>query len=167
MRKISNVFMALTALLAISVPISANADDQTLPEKVRQANDRFNDVEVAISEGYVPIPCTSGVDGGAMGVHYVNAALIADHVIDIAKPEAVMYEPDADGKLHLVAAEYITTTGPVDLEDQLFSYSSSPNRYGLPAFYELHVWAWKKNPKGPFADMNPDVSCEHHHPTAH
>ncbi|TIO10603.1 MAG: hypothetical protein E5X89_09450 [Mesorhizobium sp.] len=40
---------------------------------------------------------------------------------------------------------------------------SAPNRYGLGAFYETHVWAWKGNPTGTFADMNPNVSCD---PTA-
>lgn len=101
-----------------------------------------------------------------MGVHYVNPTLIGDEVIDITKPEAVMYEPGADGKMQLVAVEYITTKGPANLGGQLFSFTSSPNRYGLPAFYELHVWAWKENPKGPFADMNPTVSCEHAHDMA-
>ena len=27
-------------------------------------------------------------------------------------------------------------------------------------FYELHVWAWKQNPTGAFADNNPKVSCD-------
>jgi hypothetical protein len=44
-----------------------------------------------------------------------------------------------------------------------FNFNSSPNRYGLGEFYELHVWAWKGNPTGTFADMNPKVSCD---PTA-
>ena len=44
----------------------------SLVDKVRGANDRFKDVSVAVSEGYAPIPCASGVDGGAMGVHYVS-----------------------------------------------------------------------------------------------
>jgi hypothetical protein len=35
--------------------------------------------------------------------------------------------------------------------------------YGLGPFYELHVWAWKTNPRGGFADMNPNVTCEHAH----
>ncbi len=39
-------------------------------------------------------------------------------------------------------------------------YVASPNRYGLSAFYELHVWAWQSNPNGMFADFNPQVSCE-------
>ena len=50
-------------------------------------------------------------------------------------------------------------TPPV-LMGQLFNYVGAPNRYGLPAFYELHVWAWKSNPSGVFADWNPHVSCE-------
>ncbi len=46
------------------------------------------------------------------------------------------------------------------LEGHLFSFNNAPNRYGLGPFYELHVWAWKGNPKGTFADMNMDVSCD-------
>ena len=34
------------------------------------------------------------------------------------------------------------------------------NLNGPPAFYELHVWAWKDNPRGSFADWNPSVSCD-------
>jgi hypothetical protein len=136
------------------------ATTNPLAVKVREVNERFADVATATSEGYAPIPCVSGVEGGAMGVHYVNGALIEDAAIDIAKPEAVMYEPQPDGSMQLVAVEYITTEGPANLEGHLFSYTNSPNRYGLPPFYELHVWAWRDNPTGTFADMNPNVSCE-------
>ena len=94
-----------------------------------------------------------------MGIHYVNAAYVGDDAIDLARPEAVMYEPMPDGSLTLVAVEYITSKGPASLEGQLFSFTSAPNRYGLGPFYELHVWAWKMNPTGTFSDMNPDVSC--------
>ncbi|MEP9387830.1 hypothetical protein [Mesorhizobium sp. KR9-304] len=131
-----------------------------LADKVRAANSRFQHVSVATAEGYTPIPCASNANGnGAMGIHYVNAAYVGDDVIDLARPEAVMYEPMPDGSLALVAVEYITSKGPASLEGQLFSFTSAPNRYGLGPFYELHVWAWKVNPAGPFADMNPDVSC--------
>jgi len=140
---------------------AANANGTgTLDEKVRAANSRFENVAMATAEGYAPIPCASGITGGAMGIHYVNAAYLKDDAVDLAKPEAVMYEPMADGKLKLVAVEYITSKGPASLEGQLFNFNSAPNRYGLGAFYELHVWAWKKNPTGTFADMNPDVSCD-------
>jgi hypothetical protein len=131
-----------------------------LADSVREANARFADVAVAIGEGYTPIPCVSGIDGGAMGIHYVNGALIDDAKIEIEHPEAVMYEPGPDGTMELIAVEYITLTGPAELGGHLFSFTNAPNRYGLPAFYELHVWAWRQNPTGAFADMNPAVSCD-------
>ncbi|MBL8593734.1 MAG: hypothetical protein JNK01_13700 [Devosia sp.] len=134
--------------------------DNPLANKVREVNARFADVGVATAEGYAPIPCVSGIEGGAMGIHYVNGALIEDGLVDISKPEAVMYEPQADGSMQLVAVEYITTKGPANLDGHLFSFTNSPNRYGLPPFYELHVWAWRANPTGSFADMNPTVSCD-------
>lgn len=74
-----------------------------------------------------------------------------------------MYEPGADGKMTLIAVEYITSKGPAALQGQLFNFLGAPNRYGLGPFYELHVWAWKSNPRGAFADMNPNVTCEHAH----
>ena len=132
-----------------------------LLDKVRAAHSRFQDVAVAIGEGYAPIPCASNANGsGAMGIHFVNAAYLGDDKIELARPEAVMYEPMADGSLALVAVEYITSKGPAELEGHLFNFNIAPNRYGLGPFYELHVWAWKKNPTGTFADMNPDVSCD-------
>jgi hypothetical protein len=157
----------LLATVALSSPVFAHGSgehgvtpDNPVAVKVREANARFADVNAALAEGYAPIPCVSGIEGGAMGIHYVNGALIEDPAIDMAKPEAVMYEPKADGSLELVAVEYITHEGPAALEGQLFSFVGAPNRYGLPAFYELHVWAWRGNPTGTFADMNPAVSCE-------
>jgi hypothetical protein len=157
----------LVAATALSSPVFAHGSgehgvtpDNPLAVKVRDVNARFADVNAALAEGYSPIPCVSGIEGGAMGIHYVNGALIEDPKIDIGKPEAVMYEPKADGSLELIAVEYITHEGPAALEGQLFSFVGAPNRYGLPAFYELHVWAWRANPTGTFADMNPSVSCE-------
>ena len=155
----------LLSLLAIAGQANAQSSTQAgrapLVEHVRAANERFHDVKAAIAEGYAPIPCTSGVDGGAMGVHYVNPAYLKDETIDIKRPQAVMYEPTADGKMALIAVEYIAFKGPASLEGQLFSFTGAPTRYGLDPFYELHVWAWKANPRGAFADMNPQVSCEH------
>jgi hypothetical protein len=161
--------LLLAGLTGISVPAMAHGDGphdyapgaNPLADRVHEVNGRFADVNVALEEGYSPIPCVSGIEGGAMGIHYVNGDLLNDDgVIDVAKPEAVMYEPGPDGKLTLVAVEYISLKGPANLGGQLFAFQGEPNRYGLPPFYELHVWAWRANPTGTFADMNPDVSCE-------
>lgn len=151
--------ISLLSFLAIASAVAQNINNP-LVDHVRTVNDRFKDVAVAVAEGYSPIPCTSGPQGGAMGIHYVNGAFLKDGVTDIARPEAVMYEPMADGKLALIAVEYIAFKGPAALEGHLFNFVSEPNRYGLDKFYEMHVWAWKANPTGAFADMNPNVSCD-------
>ena len=153
--------LVLIALLGIGSSSAQAAGSSLLVDHVRAANDRFKDVAVAVAEGYSPIACASGLQGGAMGIHYVSGEHLKDGVIDLAKPEAVMYEPMPDGTMSLVAVEYIAFKGPAALEGQLFNIVTEPNRYGLDKFYELHVWAWKANPRGAFADMNPNVSCEH------
>jgi hypothetical protein len=152
--------LAFLSFLAIGTASAVAAGGNPLADDVRAANDRFKDVSVALAEGYSPIPCASGLDGGAMGIHYVNAKYLKDDALDVAHPEAVLYEPTADGKLNLIAVEFITLKGPASLEGHLFNFTNTPNRYGLPAFYELHVWAWKANSMGTFADMNMDVSCD-------
>ncbi len=155
--------LSLFSGVIVAVEAGGQTSKETLVDKVRAANTRFRDVSVAVSEGYAPIPCASGVDGGAMGVHYVNPTYLREAVPDLKHPQAVMYEPMPDGKMALVAVEYITFKGPASLEGQLFNFNGAPNRYGLDPFYELHVWAWKPNARGPYADMNPDVSCAHAH----
>jgi hypothetical protein len=140
----------------------------TLPEVVRQATAQFQDLKAAEAAGYGLVHgCVAGPTGGAMGVHFANGDIVGDGEIDAQHPEAIIYE-QAYGQMHMVGVEYIVIaeqwdakhkTPPV-LMGQLFNYNSAPNRYGLPAFYELHVWAWKHNPSGMFADWNPNVSCE-------
>ena len=139
---------------------------------VREATRRFQDPAVAIAEGYEPrFGCVSGSHEGAMGLHFVNDPLVADPTLDPARPELVIYEPLPNGRLRLTAVDYLVTTegwktshppnaGPPELMGQLFHLFEFPNRFGLPEFYTLHVWAWKDNPQGTFANWNPDVSCD-------
>lgn len=131
-----------------------------LADAVRNANDRYQDVAAAVAAGYAPIPCDSAPSGGGMGIHYVNQAYLKDVSPDVARPQALMYEPEIGGKRVLIAAEYITFKGPASLDGHLLNFTGAPNSYGLDPFYELHVWAWKTNPRGTFADDNPNVSCD-------
>jgi len=139
-----------------------------LVQTVRAATRQFINVNAATGADYEPfLGCVSGPDHGAMGIHYVNGSLVADNEIEATQPEALIYEPTPEG-MRLVGVEYIVDatawlkyhkTPPV-LEGQTFQLVSSPNRYGLPTFFELHVWAWRENPNGAFVDWNNRVSCE-------
>src|SRR5215475_14456452 len=135
---------------------------------VRQATERFKDVSVAQREGYsLLFGCVTGPDAGAMGLHFVNASILGSGVIDATRPQIVIYEPSGDGKLRLIGADYLvfadawdaTHTDPPQLMGQLFHLFDSPNRFKLPAFYTLHVWAWKESPTGPFVNWHANVSC--------
>jgi hypothetical protein len=149
----------------------SKTDTSPLIDKVRTATARFRDINVAISEGFVQgTPCVSGPDTGAMGVHFVLPARIAAGILRADEPKALIYEPQPGGALRLVGVEFIVLAsvwqsrnpagGTPALEGDLLNYIGEPNRYGLPAFYELHVWAWQNNPKGSFADWNTSVSCD-------
>ena len=140
-----------------------------LVEIVRESTERFRDVRVAEAEGYsLQFGCVSGPDAGAMGMHFVNFPLVADGEIDATKPEIVIYEPLPGGRLRLIGADYLvladqwnkTHSGAPELMGQLFHLFEAPNRFGLPAFYTLHVWAWKENPTGTFVNWHSNVSCE-------
>jgi len=155
------VGLTILSMLVAGAATAAKTSTNPLADRVRAANDRFKDVGVAVMEGYTPIPCADGADGGSMGIHYVNAKYLSDDAIVLKHPEAILYEPTPDGKLNLVAVEYITFKGPAAaLDGHLFNFNDAPNRYGLNPFYGLHVWAWKANPAGTFADMNMNVSCD-------
>lgn len=140
-----------------------NMEFSPLVQKVRKATERFRDINVAIAEGYAAGPCVSGPNRGAMGVHLIDETLLTKEV-DAETPEALIYEPSPDGRMRLVGVEIITLASdwvnevPV-LDGHLLHYVGAPNRYGIPAFYEIHVWAWRNNPDGTFADWNPRVSC--------
>lgn len=138
---------------------------------VRDNTARFKDVSVAEAEGYsLLFGCVSGPDAGAMGLHYVNLSLVAAGVVDATRPQIVIYEPMPDGHLQLIGADFLVIAsdwdkahpgqGAPQLMGQLFHYFESPNRFGLPAFYTLHVWAWKDNPNGAFVNWHPNVSCQ-------
>lgn len=143
-----------------------------LVREVRLNTRDFRDVTVAMGAGYGSLgSCVSGPQEGAMGIHFANGSLIEDGVLDAQRPELLIYE-QRGGKLRLVGVEFLViaeawhahTMEPPVLMGQHFQYVGSPNRYGLPAFYELHVWAWRDNAHGMFVDWNPAVSCEEFDP---
>jgi len=158
----------------LTPPTSELTPDQkskasALIKKVRDATQRFQNVEVAEAEGYeLQFGCVSGDSAGAMGLHYVNGYLVGKGEVNVKRPQIVIYEPTADGHLRLIGADYLVMAdawnqnnpAPPQLMGQLFHLFDEPNRFGLHAFYSLHVWAWKDNPNGAFVNWHPSVSCE-------
>jgi hypothetical protein len=139
-----------------------------LVKAVRESTERFKDVAAAEAQGYgLMFGCVSGPDYGAMGLHYVNFPLVQDIALDVSKPEIVIYEPLPNGGRKLVGADFLVFAADwhakhaetPQIMGQLMHLIESPNRYGLPAFYTLHVWAWKESTSGPFVNWHPTVSC--------
>jgi hypothetical protein len=168
--------LALMASLALAAPLLAagqtghdHDSSAKLVRLVREATRQFIDVNNATAAGYGPaFGCVSGPDHGAMGIHYVNGALVGDGLINVSQPEALIYEPIGNAR-RLVGVEYIVDAAtwlaanngvPPQLEGQDFQFVPAPNRFNLNSFFELHVWAWRDNPNGAFVDWNNHVSCE-------
>ena len=106
----------------------------------------------------------------ASGAWWRRAAIVAGIGLQLNAPEALIYEPMASGAMRLVGVEFIVLAsdwaqkhpdgGPPSLDGNLMNLVTAPNRYGLPAFFELHVWAWQQNPMGTLADWNTNVTCD-------
>ena len=169
------VLLAGCFIIVASVPAQQTTHANHRPPAklvldVRNATRVFLNVNNARAAGYAPaFGCVTGPDHGAMGIHYVNGKLVGDGKIERDYPEALIYEPYGNRR-RLVGVEYIVdaatwlknnNNNPPVLEGQDFQFVAAPNRFHLPDFFELHVWAWQDNPQGAFVDWNNDVSCEH------
>ena len=168
-KQLTCLVVAFLSLMVVGTAAAQDASQPatTLVAAVRQATESFQDVEEATAAGYAQMSCVSGPEAGAMGIHYIDADLVGDGELAAEHPEALLYEMK-DGQLRLLGVEYIVLADawhasnetPPALLGQHFHYAGSPNRYGLPPFYELHVWAWNQNPNGTFADWHPAVTCD-------
>jgi len=191
---------ALGLILAAfaGVAIAAPAPGEPDLAEVRKLTERFRDVKVALAEGYIRDPfdlCDSAeMMGkpailGAMGVHYFRPDLVGvteppnprvngngTHT-DFRRPSILIYEPQADGSMQLVAVENLVfqaswhTTGakgPPTFHglawDVMADDPDTPidEAHMFAPHYDRHVWIYRDNPNGVFTPFNPNVSCKHH-----
>lgn len=166
------IALALAAIGTV-VAVGTAAGDPDQLSTARAATAGFHDIDAALADGRgelrdaLGIACIDAPGIGGMGIHYVKGAIVGDGAIDVSTPEALVYEPQADGRLKLGAVEYVVFkadwdanhSSPPSLFGQTFNFTPSPNRYGLPPFYSLHAWIWEHNPSGMFAPWNPNVTC--------
>ena len=144
---------------AARAPLSAETEQQLA--RLRALTAPFHRIEAASAAGWnTPIPGCFSDPAGGMGYHFGNENLI-DGAVDVLEPELLVYEPQANGRMRLVAVEYIV---PFDQ----WTASAPPRLYGQSfhrnegfQLWVLHVWHFRNNPSGIFADWNPTVTCEH------
>jgi hypothetical protein len=158
--------------------VSATPPSQSALTALRSATNKFHSIAVAEQHGYglltdakgvacIDMPSMPGMPGGGMGVHWADSKLVGDPAVVAKHPEAMVYAPGAHGTLTLAAVEYVvlrkdwnaTHKHRPRLYGHTFNLTPAPNRFGLPAYYSLHVWAWRHNPAGMFQMWNPQVSC--------
>lgn len=171
--------VAGAAVLTV-VPQTASATVKTTPTaaakmtqkqqlgQARAATARFRLPAAAVKGGYVATTMCVAMPGvGGMGYHYVNPANIADGVLNIRRPEALVYVRTGSG-LRLGAVEYFkpdadkdlnTDTDRPSLFGRAFDGPMLGHDAGMPIHYDLHVWLYKRNPTGMFATWNPSVAC--------
>lgn len=206
-RCLSVVGMLSAACIAPGVLAGPGSGEPTLAE-VRTITERFQDATIALAEGYVRDPAdlceTADMMGrpaelGAMGIHFFRPDLLGitgppsprvngngTHT-DFRLPAILIYEPQADGSLELVAVENLVFAKAWHESGQ----SAPPSFHGVPydtmsddpataadeahmfePHYDRHVWIYRENPNGVFTPFNPAVSCAHHrgprtHPEQH
>jgi hypothetical protein len=166
--------------------------------EVRAATERFRDVKVALAEGYIQDPagmCVTAemearpAEEGAMGIHYLRPDRLGitgppnprvsgtGTYTDFRRPAVLIYEPQADGSLELVAVENLVFLAAWDqagnrrppsfhgvpydrMQDD--PATEADEAHGFEPHYDRHVWLYRENPRGVFAPFNPAVTCAHH-----
>jgi len=173
MRHRSLLLPAVLGLVAILIPavvVASGASGHGADlARVRAGTAIYHQLQQALDAGYGPLhECTDHEGGlGAMGQHYVAGDAVGDAVFDLSRPEVLVYEPMPDGRSKLVAVEFVVfadvwagiSADPPRLFGRELALVEAPNRYGVPAFWQIHVWLWENNRSGLFSDWNPGVSC--------
>ncbi|WP_236045176.1 MULTISPECIES: hypothetical protein [Pseudooceanicola] len=186
--------MAWMAVVAACAPLSLSAAEVDL-DALRASVEKYKDINVALADGYIPPDnhCVSAKgeglppELGAMGIHYIHPALLKitateprvdgeSTYTNWSQPSILIYEPQADGSLELVAVENLVfeaaweaaATGE-DLSingrawDHMADDANTPGdeAHGFMPHYDQHVWLFRDNPMGVLMPFNPSVTCDH------
>jgi hypothetical protein len=187
--------LALIALATSLLPVTALGAEVGLDD-LRKAVEKYKDVNVALADGYITPDnhCVSAAgeglpaELGAMGIHYIHPALLeitatAPRVdgngthTDWMKPSVLIYEPQADGSLELVAVENLVfeaawnssgKTEQLALNGRSWDHmaddpaTAGDEAHGFAPHFDQHVWLFRENPAGDLMPFNANVTCDHH-----
>lgn len=193
--------LAIAGVALACAPVATETPGPSEPTfaQIRAATEKFQDVNVALAEGYIRDPAnmceTADMMGrpasdGAMGVHYFRPDLLgvtappnprvdgASTYTDFNMPAVLIYEPQADGSMELVAVENLVFKAswvaagnaepptfhgrPYDSMEDDPATADIDEAHNFMPHFDRHVWLYRENPSGVFAQFNPAVSCEHH-----
>ena len=184
--------------LAAGVAACAPKSNEPSLDDVKSLAAKYRDVNVAKREGYTTDnKCTTAEmlgfpkELGAMGLHYVRRDLLGlppkpappgsgrvhgtGTYTDFRKPAMLVYEPQPNGSLKLVAVENLVfasawgTSGkkgpPAFHGHPYVLLTDKPDTkvdeaHGWEPHYELHVWL-DENPNGQFSEFSPRVTCKY------
>jgi hypothetical protein len=160
-RTLTTVLATAGLGLALAQPALAHGDAPATPEvrstiaATRAGTAAFHNIDKALAAGYVPVSeCVPG-----MGVHHADIPALFDGVVDPTHPEALVYLPGSNGRMRLVAAEFIVPdTGQPRPEYAGVPFDGPSVLGGMPV-YTLHVWTGLHNEHGIFTPHNPAAAC--------
>jgi len=193
MRYFTHVCLAGSAVIGLATAGFAQTQAEQIAA-VRAATEKYQDVNVALADGFIPDPsgqCISAAaeglppEWGAMGIHYMNMAKLkitggarvdgTGTNTDFLTPAILMYEPQADGSLELVAVENLVfqaawsaegNTEPPEFAGKVWDTmaddvaTDGDEAHGFQPHYDLHAWTLRENPAGVFVPFNANVTCE-------
>ena len=141
------------------------------------ASTKYRDVNQAIADGFVKLTDCESSPLGGMGEHWGRLDRMVDQALDVRAPEMLLYLNTAHGR-ELLGFEYEQTATFGGLPAWGTTHpdsppSARPSMFGGKTFdgpmaghtavqpwhYDLHVFAWVKNPTGLFEPWNPAVKC--------
>lgn len=147
--------LSLTLAFMVGTGASASADPGYHDDlaQVRRATAQYHNIANALADGYFQAsPCVPG-----MGYHYVMPTLNGTTAL---APNVLLYAPSGNGKLKLVAVEYVVFSDTLEVAPIMFGQTfHGPSTHGIPRHFELHVWLWLGNPDGVFSQTNSKVTC--------
>lgn len=132
-----------------------------LINELRQLTENLKDFNTAKNAGWNTqlSDCVVHPEFGGMGYHYGNTAYI-DAEVDHLKPEILLFNEDENGEMELLGVEYIIPFAILpEREDPPMLFNQRFHKNHELELWALHVWTEKENPRGIFADFNPNVSC--------
>jgi hypothetical protein len=195
----SFVGILLATSAAASLLGCASKTNEPALDEVKALAEKYRDVNVAKREGYTTDnKCTTAEmlgfpkEMGAMGLHYVRRDLLGlppkpappgsgrvhgtGTYTDFRKPAMLVYEPQPDGSLELVAVENLVFAAAWQATGQ----KGPPTFHGEPyvlladkpetkideahnwePHYELHAWVFRDNANGMHSEFNPNVTCKY------